>query len=277
MEWYIKLHRKFMEWEWYKNWNVFTVFIHCLLKANWKDKKWEWDIIKRWEFITSYQTLANELSWKHNKFTVMQVRTALKKLNVTGEITIKTTNKFTIVKVNNYNEYQVNNTQDNNQITNKQQTNNNQITTTKNDKNDKNEKNINTKPVKIKIFQEDSFEYSISKFFLNHLVWVQEPSILYQLKKKSEDEVLQSWASEVDRMLRIDMLTPDQVRYIVEFTVQDEFWSTVILSMLKFRKKNKDWVPYLIVIIGKIKDFKKDPSQLSENDLLKHAKAEWYI
>jgi len=141
MEWFIQLHRQMLEWEWYKNWNVFNVFIHCLLKANWSDKKWEWILIKRWEFITSYQTLANELSWKNNKFTVMQVRTALKKLNVTGEITIKTTNKFTIVKVNNYNTYQVNNTVDNNQITNKQQSNNNQITTTNNiNKNNKENK-----------------------------------------------------------------------------------------------------------------------------------------
>lgn len=145
MEWFIQIHRKLIDWEWYKNWNVFIIFIHCLLKANWKDKKWEWNIIRRWEFITSYQNLANELSWKHSKFTVMQVRTALKKLNVTWELTIKTTNKFTLIKVNNYNEYQKDNKQHNNQITIKQQSNNNQITTTKKEKKEnkeKKEKNI---------------------------------------------------------------------------------------------------------------------------------------
>lgn len=136
-----------------------------------------------------------------------------------------------------------------------------------------------SKPLKIKIFEGDSFEYSCSKFFLDDLVSRQVPSILYQLTQKTEDSILQARAVEVSNMLRLDWLTHDQIREIIKFTVQDEFWSTVILSMNKFRKK-KDWIPYFITIINKIKDswwFKKDTSQMSWDEALAEAKRRWLV
>lgn len=132
---WIKLYRSFLDWEWYEDKNVVIVFLHCLLKANFIDKKWRGQIIKRGSFITSYQSLATELSSRYNKFSIMQVRTALYKLQHTKEITNTTTRKYTVITVNNYDKYQEDNTQDNKQTTNKQQTNNKQITTTKEYKN----------------------------------------------------------------------------------------------------------------------------------------------
>ncbi len=34
---YIALHRQMLNWEWYKNTNTKVLFIHLLLKANYKD------------------------------------------------------------------------------------------------------------------------------------------------------------------------------------------------------------------------------------------------
>jgi len=136
------------------------------------------------------------------------------------------------------------------------------------------------KPPKVKLFEESSFEYSISKFFLSNLIsrWVS--SVIYQLTKKSELDIIYSWAWIVDKMIRIDNLTPDQIKYIVEFTTKDEFWSKTILSMEKFRKKNKEWIPYFVVIIWKIKDsweLKKDTSQMSWDEALEEAKRRWLV
>lgn len=132
-----------LEWEWYTDTNVKVVFIHCLLKANFTQKNWRGITIDRGSFITSYSNLANETG-----LTVQKVRTSLKKLETTGEITIKTTNKYTVISIKKYDSYQQKDSEqqaeqqtNNNQITNNQQTNNNQITTTKNDKNEKNDKN----------------------------------------------------------------------------------------------------------------------------------------
>lgn len=141
MEGWIKLHRKLLEWEWYRDNNVKIVFLHLLLIANHTEQKWQGRTISRGQKITSIEHLAKETN-----LSVMQVRTALKKLKSTNEITIETTNKNTLITIEKYNDYQVvneennkeNNEQDNKRITNKQQTNNKQITTNKNDKNNKN-------------------------------------------------------------------------------------------------------------------------------------------
>lgn len=132
MTWRIKIHRKITERERYTNWNVVRLFFHCLLKANHADKSWQWINIDRWSFITSIEHLAIEL-----KLSQQQIRTALIKLENTWELVKKSTNKYTLitlVKYSDYNDWEI---EDNKQITNQQQTNNKQITTTKNDKNNK--------------------------------------------------------------------------------------------------------------------------------------------
>lgn len=137
MEGWIKLHRKFLSWEWYNDNNAKIVFIHLLLVANHTDQKWKGITIKRGQKLTSLGHLAKEVN-----LTVQQTRTAINKLKSTGEITIKTTNKNTLITIVNYDFYQIEKViiTDNktNNITIKQQINNKQITTNKNDNNIKN-------------------------------------------------------------------------------------------------------------------------------------------
>lgn len=101
MSGYIKIDRKITEWEWYKNLNTKVVFFHCLLKANWKDGKFEGKIIKRGSFVTSIKKLSLELC-----LTEDEVRTAIKHLISTGELTKQTTNKYSVITVSNYELYQ---------------------------------------------------------------------------------------------------------------------------------------------------------------------------
>lgn len=165
MEGWIKLHRKMVDWEWYNDNNTKILFLHLLLTANHKDKKWQGQIIKRGQKITSLEHLAKETN-----LSVQQIRTSLSKLKSTNEITSKTTNKNTLVTILKYSDYQdrdeedntQNNIQDNNQITNEQQTNNKQITTNKNDKNEKNEKN--DKNIKKESKKEKTFNEIIDDF-----------------------------------------------------------------------------------------------------------------
>ena len=49
---YIKLYRSLIDWEWYKNINTKVLFIHMLLKANWKDGRFEGKIIPRGSFVS---------------------------------------------------------------------------------------------------------------------------------------------------------------------------------------------------------------------------------
>ncbi|MCH5271602.1 MAG: hypothetical protein J1E83_12775 [Lachnospiraceae bacterium] len=98
---YIKIDRKILEWEWYKNLNTCRLFFHMLLKANWKDGRFEGKEIKRGSFVTSIKKLAEE-----TELTEDEVKTAIKHLIDTGEVTKQTTNKYTVITVSNYDLYQ---------------------------------------------------------------------------------------------------------------------------------------------------------------------------
>lgn len=90
-----------IEWEWYTNKNTKSVFLHCLLLANWEDGTYRGQTIPRGSFVSSIKRLAAELNLTEN-----EVRTAIKHLIETGEISKKSTNKFTIFTVKKYNLYQ---------------------------------------------------------------------------------------------------------------------------------------------------------------------------
>ena len=133
---FIKLHRKLLEWDWYDDPNTFRLFIHLLLKANHSNKSWRGIEIKRGDILTSLESLSKELGLSYQ-----QVRTSIKKLISTNEITNKSTSSSRVITVNSYNIYQDSNRQDNSQATSEQQTSNKQATTTKECKNAFNEKN----------------------------------------------------------------------------------------------------------------------------------------
>lgn len=88
---------------------MFKLFLHCLVKANWCNKKWKGITVERSTFITSLSKLSDETG-----LTVKEVRGALDRLQKTGELKLNTPEKnkkgkpYTLVKVCNYNTYQSN-------------------------------------------------------------------------------------------------------------------------------------------------------------------------
>lgn len=157
MNGFIKLHRQLLDWEWYGDINVRLVFIHCLLKANFKDKRWQGQLIKRGQFISSLGKLSEGVG-----ISKQQLRTALEKLNKTGEMTTKGQGNNTLFIVNKYNDYQdfTHDSEDGHQhtpntpsthyqhtsntsITHHQHTGNTPITTTEEGKKDKKDKKEN--------------------------------------------------------------------------------------------------------------------------------------
>ena len=132
MEGWIKIHRKFLDWQWFKKPEAVQLFIYMLLKANHKDGNWQGHEIKKGQFVTSAQTISND-----TKLSLQVVRTLLKKFELTNEIIVKSTNKFTMLTICKYECYQDESNTINKQLTNKQQTTNKQLTTNKNEKNNK--------------------------------------------------------------------------------------------------------------------------------------------
>jgi len=133
MSGWIKLHRNLIDWEWYTDHNTCRLFVHCILKANHADKNWRGIDIKRGSFYTSLDTLAEETG-----LTPMQIRTSLKKLKSTGEVTGSGMARGRMITVVEYDSYQEDNRLSNSLVTGLQQADNRLVTANKNDNKVKN-------------------------------------------------------------------------------------------------------------------------------------------
>lgn len=100
---YIKLYRKFEDWEWYTDVNTKVTFLHLLLIANHKDCRYRSKMIRKGQLITTIKQLSFETG-----LSVEQVRRSLRKLEMTGEISRKSSNQNTLFTINNWEKYQCN-------------------------------------------------------------------------------------------------------------------------------------------------------------------------
>jgi G3E family GTPase len=128
------------------------------LRANHKDKKWQGIVINRASFVTSYSILANELG-----LTISQIRTSINKLKSTGEIAHKSHNKYGIITILKYDNYQVNRSQDSNDIADKSQANSNKQQINKTTNKQDNKRDAHGSHVKLTREQFDSLiiEYGL--------------------------------------------------------------------------------------------------------------------
>lgn len=132
---WIKLHRSLLDWGWYSDPVCGRLFIHLLLLANHKPKVWMGSPILEGQTPVGRKELADSLG-----FSEQQIRTALERLKSTNEITIKPSNKYSLITIVNWSKYQVSNQQDNQQLTNEQPTTNQQLTTPKEGKKERKER-----------------------------------------------------------------------------------------------------------------------------------------
>lgn len=191
---FIKLFSQFRDWEWYQDEAVKSVFIELLLTANYKEIRWQGKIVNRGQLVTSRAKLAANLGKSEQN-----IRTALAKLESTGEILIQSTNKYTLITICNYDKWQgyegydqpTTNQQTNQQLTNEQPTTNQQLTTSKEIYNNNN--NNNTTSAR-------TCERDDEKFFAKMR------------------QSFTAWQADACRVLKIDQET--LTRYIEEFQIE---------------------------------------------------------
>lgn len=147
MQGWFKIYRQIEDWEWYKSPNTRHLFEHLIGRANVEPKRFKGTLLHRGELITSVGHLSDQTGLSMN-----QVRLALRNLESTGEIICQRTNRWTKVKVTNFNKYQNVkcdsstdfNSAKNIQNTNTSQTDDSRSTLSKEDKEVKNSKNLIT-------------------------------------------------------------------------------------------------------------------------------------
>lgn len=131
---WVKLHRSLLEWEWYDDLPCRVLWQHLLLSVNYEQKKWRGLTIEEGQLVTSISNLSESAG-----LTDKQVRSALEKLKSTGEMAIKTSNKYTIITITKWSLYQENGKEK----ANEGQTEGKQRATTKEYKKERNKESIN--------------------------------------------------------------------------------------------------------------------------------------
>lgn len=138
---WVKLYRKSINNEWLKNHKLWAFWCYCLMKATHMEHTvkvgYQDVLLKPGQFV-----FGRKMASKETGLSEQTIRTCLNSLSKRKNLTIKTTNKFSIISICNWETYQGgDNNKPTNKLTNQQPTTNQQLTTYKNVKKGKNGKN----------------------------------------------------------------------------------------------------------------------------------------
>jgi hypothetical protein len=254
MSGWIKLHRRFLNWEWYDQPDTVRLFIHLLLRANHEKMYWHGMDINPGQMVTGRLKLAEELNMTDRK-----IRTSLNRLKSTNEIAIKTTNKYSIITICKWDNYQSEKTAERpaerpaERLSNDQQS-----TTNKNDKNDKKKRNNISLLSKV---DESTLDHKTKKYY-------QVAISFYELIKSNLKELnisnseiekakYKTWIEPIRLLIEKDGRTIEEFREIFQFLQKDDFWKEQIRSTAKLRKKNKEDISYFEVLLTKSRNEQK--------------------
>lgn len=227
MQGYIKLYRKTMCSPIWQDPYYFKLWMYCLMKATHKEHDQlvgnKILTLHPGEFVTGRTSLAEDLN-KGMKPKMKQSEISwwryLNNLEQWGMLNIKKTNKYSVVSIVKWNDYQESEQQVNNNRTTDEQ----QLNTNKNVKNVKNEKKNTPK----RVYEETSSPYQLSIYFLERI---------RENNPEHKEPNLQTWADDVRKMLELDNRTEEQIKYLMKWVQQDDFEMTNVLSPSKIRKR----------------------------------------
>lgn len=223
---WLKIHYSLLDWEWYDDLPTRVLFQHLLLRANYADAVWHGIEIKRGQILTSRATLVKE-----SGLTEQQVRTALKHLISTNEITTEVTNKYTVITICNYAVYQgeeietnqQTNQQSNKQVTSNQPATNQQLTTREEEYNNIIKKEYKEEDLKENISTSRDKKESKPKFnFKGALIELgvephiaEEWATIRKAKNKVNTEI--ALHREVAQMNKAGLSVADAVNFCIEY------------------------------------------------------------
>ena len=101
MEGYIKLWRKFEQWEWFNDSKMVHFFVFLMLRATHGETKFRGYPLSRGQMVFGYKAAS-----KATGISVQSLRTCIERLISTGELTRQVTHDFSIVTIVNYDSYQ---------------------------------------------------------------------------------------------------------------------------------------------------------------------------
>jgi DNA replication protein DnaD len=159
VEGYIKIYRSLLDWEWWGDQSTTRLWLYILVSASFKTTQWRGRTIYPGQLICSRNTLTDNTGLSERS-----IRTSLNKLKTTGELSIETTSKYSVITIANWSKFQCDEGEATSETTNEashERPANDQQTTSKRPhrKNVKNVKNNNTLLTPLEKATEDFKEY----------------------------------------------------------------------------------------------------------------------
>ena len=217
---WIKVHRKILNSEFYRGLTgrQRDVIITLLLMVNHEPREWIYKGAKYktepGQCITSLQKIADRCG---KDCTREVVRATIKHAENAHFLKQKTHTTHTVISIENWDKYQDTNTEST-QDTHNTNTENACFSTTN--------KNIRSK--EYKKYSPDSDEFRLS-------------NLLYELIKENNPQFkapnLDNWCGHVDKMIRLDKRSVDDIEAVIRWCQEDNFWHKNILSTDKLRKQ----------------------------------------
>lgn len=139
---YIKLHRSINEWAWKSDPKTVALWVYLLTNANWKDSNYRGHQLRAGDIVIGRKALSYETG-----LTEREIRTCIDKLKKTGEVTSKASNRFTILTIVKWEEYQAEREQATSHASSKRPASDQQATTSKEGKKGRREESDRARPL----------------------------------------------------------------------------------------------------------------------------------
>lgn len=227
MQGYIKLYRKIRENPIFNDMELFRLWMICLTEATHKERD---QIVGRQtvrllpgDFVTgrfALQDMYNHGLKREQQKSPATLWRWIETLEKGDFLIIKSSNKFSVISILNWHKYQFSEQENEQQVSNKRATSEQQVSTNNND-------NKRTTCPK-QVYDEQSIPYRTANYLYSNIL-KHKPD----LKKPN----LQIWANDMRKLIELDKRDPKKVGEVIEWATQDSFWQTNILSASKLRDK----------------------------------------
>jgi hypothetical protein len=225
---YVKLWRKSLDSGLLQNADAWQLMTWCLLKASHKPHR-QLVGTQVVELQVGQLVFGRKAAAKELNTTERKIRTSLELLKKLDFLTIKATNKYSIITIVNWDTYQserpTNDQQQGQQATSKRPASDQQTTTNKNEKNYKNGENEKKYPPELVEFV---------TAFQNHV-----SATLGAMAPKATESSTNTACQVLRLMTEKDGWTLDQIREVLRWALEDDFWSTNARSITGLRKRSK--------------------------------------
>ena len=187
-------------------------------------------VVKKGQTITSYQSIAEAVAWYEygikrvpNKKTIKAILDWLEK---EGMIVRESNAKGTVITLCNYCIYQGGEDKESNA---EETLEKRSLDTNNNVNNDKKKDSTSSSRKSANSFPDDSPPMILAQKLKSY--------ILANNPNARTPSSLQKWATDFDRMIRLDKRPIPEIEAVMEFSQRDEFWRSNILSAGKLREK----------------------------------------